>query len=77
LGRKIVFQNVSIDEYCKSMEAIWVSAYMIQHFWGAMDAYQHGVMSGINDDVERLTGRKPMSVSKFARTHADVLNPDK
>jgi uncharacterized protein YbjT (DUF2867 family) len=75
LGRKIVFQNVSIDEYCKSLEAMGVSAYMVQHFHGAMDAYQHGVMSGMNDNVERLTGRKPMSVTEFARAHLDLLNP--
>jgi NAD(P)H dehydrogenase (quinone) len=40
-----------------------------------MDAYQRGVMSGMNDNVERLTERKPMSVGEFARAHLDVLNP--
>ena len=40
-----------------------------------MDAYQHGVMSGMNDNVERLTGQKPISVGEFARAHVDVLNP--
>ena len=29
----------------------------------------------MNDNIERLTGRKPMSVGEFARAHADVLNP--
>ena len=57
LGRTIVFQNISIAEYCKSLEPMGVSAYMIQHFEGAMDAYQHGVMSGMNDNVERLSGQ--------------------
>jgi len=47
-----------------------VPAYIIQHFEGAMDAYQHGVMSGMNDNVERLTG-----LGEFARAHSDVLNP--
>ncbi len=75
LGRKIVFENVAIDEYCKSLAAMGVSAYMVQHLEGAMDAYQHGVMSGMNDNVEILTGRKPMSVGEFARPHLDVLNP--
>ena len=75
LGRTIVFQNISIAEYCKSLEPMGVSTYMIQHFEGAMDAYQHGVMSGMNNNVERLTGRKPMSVGEFARAHLDVLNP--
>jgi hypothetical protein len=39
-----------------------------------MDAYQHGVMTGMNDNVERLSGQKPMSVGDFARAHSDQLN---
>jgi NAD(P)H dehydrogenase (quinone) len=40
-----------------------------------MDDYQHGVMAGMNNNVERLTGQKPMSVGEFARAHLDQLNP--
>ncbi|MDX6458405.1 MAG: hypothetical protein QOE55_2102 [Acidobacteriaceae bacterium] len=75
LGRPIIFQNVSIDEYCNSLEALGISEYVVQHFRGAMDDYQHGVMSGINDNVERLSGQKPMSVSDFAKRHMEELNP--
>ena len=39
LGRKIVFQNCSINDYSKSLEAMGVPAYVIQHFEGAMDDY--------------------------------------
>jgi uncharacterized protein YbjT (DUF2867 family) len=74
LGRKIVFEDVSIEANCTSLEAFGVPAYVIQHLGGAMEAYQRRVMSGMNDNIERLTGRKPMSVGEFARTHADVLN---
>src|ERR1700730_3854280 len=42
--------------------------YVIQHFEGAMDDYQHGVMAGMNDNVERLTGQMPMSVGEFTRS---------
>ena len=28
---------------------------------GAMDDYQHGVMAGMNNNVERLRGQKPTS----------------
>jgi len=52
-----------------------VPAYIIQHLGGAMDDYQHGVMSGMNDNVEKLSGQKPMSVDDFARLHIDELNP--
>jgi NAD(P)H dehydrogenase (quinone) len=75
LGRRIVYENVTIDDYSNSLEAMGLPAYVIQHFRGAMDAYQHGVMAGMNDNVERLTGRKPMSVGDFARAHLDILNP--
>jgi NAD(P)H dehydrogenase (quinone) len=75
LGRRIVFENVSIADYCASLKAMGVPPYVLQHFEGAMEAYQQGVMSGMNDTVERLSGRKPMSVGDFARAHADVLNP--
>jgi NAD(P)H dehydrogenase (quinone) len=77
LGRPITFQNVTIDEYCKSLETMGVPAYVIQHLGGAMEDYQHGVMSRMNDNVERLSGQKPMSVGDFARIHINELNPGK
>lgn len=76
LGCKIVFQDISIVEYCKSLEAMGIPPYVVQHFGGAMDDYQHGVMAGMNDNVERLTGQKPMSVGDLARAHLDQLNPN-
>jgi NAD(P)H dehydrogenase (quinone) len=75
LGRKIVFDDISIADYSKALAGMGVPAYVIQHFEGAMDDYQHGVMSGMNDNVERLTGRKPMTVTQFARAHLAQLNP--
>jgi NAD(P)H dehydrogenase (quinone) len=75
LGRTIVFQDVSIGEYCQSLETMKVPPYIIQHLGGAMAAYQQGVMSGMNDNVERLSGQKPMTVGEFARGHLGQLNP--
>jgi NAD(P)H dehydrogenase (quinone) len=74
LGRKIAFQDIPIDEYCRSLEAMGVPAYIVQHLGGAMDDYQHGHMSGADNNVEKLTGRRSMTVAEFARAHADVLN---
>ena len=74
LGRRIVFQNIAIDEYRRYLESLGVSAYRVQHLGGAMLDYQHGVMSGMNDNVEKLSGQKPMSVGDFARAHMDQLN---
>jgi uncharacterized protein YbjT (DUF2867 family) len=74
LGREIVFQDLPIDEYCRSLEAMGVPPYIVQHLGGAMDDYQHGHMAGADNNVEVLTGRRSMTVSEFARAHADVLN---
>jgi NAD(P)H dehydrogenase (quinone) len=74
LGRKIIFQDLPVDEYCTSLEAMNVPAYVVQHLSGAMVDYQHGHMSGSDSNVEKLTGRRPMTVGEFAHTHADVLN---
>jgi NAD(P)H dehydrogenase (quinone) len=74
LGRKIVFQDLPVDEYCASLEKMNVPAYIVQHLSGAMLDYQHGHMSGSDSNVEKLTGRRSMTVGEFARTHADVLN---
>lgn len=73
LGRKIVFQDLPIDDYCRSLEQIGVPPYVVQHFRGAMDDYQHGHMAGADNNVEQLTGRRSMTVGEFARAHADVL----
>jgi NAD(P)H dehydrogenase (quinone) len=74
LGRKIVFQDLPVGEYCASLEQMKVPAYIVQHLSGAMVDYQHGHMSGSDNNVEKLTGRPSMTVREFARAHAAVLN---
>jgi uncharacterized protein YbjT (DUF2867 family) len=74
LGREITFQDPPIDEYCRSLEAMGVPPYVVQHLGGAMDDYQHGHMSGADNNVEKLTGRRSMTIGEFARAHAEVLN---
>ncbi|MGW3744257.1 NmrA family NAD(P)-binding protein [Streptomyces sp. NPDC005146] len=74
LGRKIVFQDLPIDEYTESIEKMGVPPYIVQHLSGAMADYQNGRMSGADNNVEKLTGRRSMTVGEFARAHADLLN---
>jgi NAD(P)H dehydrogenase (quinone) len=74
LGRKIVYQDLPVDEYVESLRQMGVPAYVLQHFHGAMNDYQHGHMSGADNNIELLTGRRSMTVGEFARLHADKLN---
>ncbi|MGW3980102.1 NmrA family NAD(P)-binding protein [Streptomyces mirabilis] len=74
LGRKIVFQDLPVAEYVDSLKEMGVPPYIIQHLAGAMVDYQNGHMSGADNNVEKLTGRRSMTVGEFARAHADLLN---
>lgn len=74
LGRKIVFQDLPIDEYCASIEAMGVPAYVVQHLRGAMADYHVGRMSGADNNIEAITGKRSMTVGEFALAHIDQLN---
>lgn len=73
LGRKVVFQDMPIPEYVASLTEMGVPPYIVQHLGGAMQDYQNGRMSGSDNNVEKLTGRRSMTVSEFARLHLDKL----
>ena len=74
LGRKIVFQDLPIEEYTASLTEMGLPPYVVQHFGGAMLDYQHGHMAGADTNVEKLTGRRSMTVGEFAKLHADQLS---
>lgn len=74
LGREIVYQSPSIDEYVAYLTKVGVHPYAVQHIAGVMVDYQAGRLGGADDNIEKLTGQRPMSVGEFARAHADVLN---
>jgi uncharacterized protein YbjT (DUF2867 family) len=74
LGRKIVFHDVPLDEYCDAAEKAGMPPYIVNHFRGALLDYRNGRMSGADDNIEKLTGRRAMTVGEFARAHADMLN---
>lgn len=74
LGRKITYQDIPIEEYVSSITAMGVPPYIVQHFGGALIDYQHGHMSGADNNVEKLTGRRSMTVGEYAKLHIDVLN---
>ncbi len=75
LGRKVVYLDLPIEEYTASLTAMGLPPYVVQHFGGAMLDYQHGHMAGADNNIEKLTGQKPMTVGEFARAHLAQLNP--
>ncbi|MFK3973567.1 NAD(P)H-binding protein [Pseudomonas sp. NPDC087358] len=74
LGRRIVFQDLPVEEYVESIAEMGVPPYIVQHLDGAMRDYHNGRMAGADNNIEKLTGRRSMTVGEFARQHADKLN---
>lgn len=74
LGRKIVFQDLPVEEYVQSIAEMGVPPYIVQHLDGAMRDYHNGRMAGADSNIEKITGRRSMTVGEFARLHADKLN---
>lgn len=74
LDRTIVFQDQSPDEYADDLEKIGFPPYVVQHFRYAWQDYQNGKMSGADNNVERITGKRSLSVGEFAKQHIDLLN---
>jgi uncharacterized protein YbjT (DUF2867 family) len=74
LGRKITFYDIPVDEYVASITEMGVPPFIVQHLGGAMVDYQHGHMAGADNNVEKLTGRRSMTVGEYAKLHIDVLN---
>jgi NAD(P)H dehydrogenase (quinone) len=74
LGREIVYENPSVDEFADYMAEIGMHPYLVQHVRGLMPDYQEGRLGGADDNIEKLTGTRPMSVGEFARANAHILN---
>jgi uncharacterized protein YbjT (DUF2867 family) len=74
LGRTIVYENPPVNEYVASLREMGVPPYLAHHVGGVMVDYQAGRLSGVDDNIEKLTGRRAMTVGEYARAHADILN---
>ncbi|SEE35195.1 NmrA family NAD(P)-binding protein [Streptomyces sp. KS_5] len=74
LGREIVYENPTPDEFAAHVQAIGVHPYATQHIHALMPEYQQGFLGGADNNIEKLTGVRPTSVAEFARSHAHILN---
>ncbi|WP_433296823.1 hypothetical protein ACQPZQ_17035 [Pseudonocardia sp. CA-142604] len=74
LGRTIVYESPSVEEFVAYLVKVGVPPYGVQHVGGALIDYQNGRMSGADNNIEKLTGRRSMTVGEFARAHSDLLN---
>jgi NAD(P)H dehydrogenase (quinone) len=69
LGRQIKYLPITVEQFLESLKKIppFSSTFLGQHLGAVAEDCQNGITAGTNDNVETLTGRKPLSVQEFVR----------
>src|SRR6266403_2606864 len=71
LDRLFVYKPLTIPEFRARMENSGRLPRLVQHMVSVAQDYHGGVFSGINNVVEDLTGRKPLTVEQFVDVKRD------
>jgi len=71
LGRTITYTPLEVDEFLAILAKLpdYSSPFFTQHIGAVALDCQNGITGGTNDDVERITGRAPMTVQEFVTKH--------
>lgn len=72
-GREIKFIDISEEFYAQTMKNFGVREEMIQRMLDLMRKWRIGAHDIITQDVEKVTGNKPISFEQFAIDHAYLL----
>jgi uncharacterized protein YbjT (DUF2867 family) len=73
LGRPVEYARVSGEQWIKDIRDADVEIpYLAQHINGIAEQQQDGEMAGINDTIERVTGRQPESLAEFVERNRAI-----
>lgn len=76
LGRTIRYVSVEISDFQQILARIpRLTPYFVQHVGAIAVDCQNGVTAGTNNNVELLTGKRPMSVHEFVRKNRKSFEP--
>jgi uncharacterized protein YbjT (DUF2867 family) len=70
LGRTIRYRNVPVSAWSEKLRVLGVPEYLIKHLAVLADLHGQGRFDRMTDEVFKLTGQKPMSMSEFVKQHA-------
>ncbi len=77
LGRTIRYSPIEVDAFLETLRKIpaYSSPFFTQHIGAISIDCQNGITGGTNDNVEQLTGRRPLSVQEFVTKNRDAFKP--
>ncbi|KAM0251510.1 hypothetical protein ACHAQJ_008132 [Trichoderma viride] len=72
LGKEVRYEQITGEQWVRNVIGQDVP-YLSQHVQGIAPMHEKGLMSGTNDVVEKITGRRPETVEDFVKRHREVL----
>jgi uncharacterized protein YbjT (DUF2867 family) len=74
LGRQVTYAPQPIEEFrAQFTNNPNAPAHLVQHLCEVAEDYQNGLFEGTNDNVERITGRKPLTIEEFVELHKSAF----
>ena len=71
LNRKVTYWDVPPEDWERALRSRGFSEHLIQHLVTMAELNRSGRYDRMADGVQRVTGRRPMSVREFVSLHAD------
>ena len=75
LGRNIRYRDVPLAAWTETLRVLGVPPHLLSHLAVMAELHKQGRYDRMTDDLVRLTGRAPMSMSEFVRRHAGAFAP--
>jgi len=72
-GKNFLFVDISPEKSRDGMLAAGIDAWFVDEILEWFALFRAGEIGGVNDSVERVTGRPPRRLSDFVRAHADMF----
>jgi uncharacterized protein YbjT (DUF2867 family) len=74
LGKEVRYKQISPEEWISDIyEGKQVIPFLAQHLKGIVFDHERGMMAGTNDVVEKISGRRPMTVAEFIEKHREAF----
>ncbi|BCQ26498.1 NAD(P)H-binding protein [Caballeronia sp. NK8] len=69
IDKKITYSPDTLDGYREHLRKYDLPEFTIQHFIEVAIDYRNGVFEGVDDIIERITGKAPRTVEEFVRAN--------
>lgn len=73
LNRHIRYQQIDFDSFEKGLLASGGAAFLAQHMRAVATDHRNGLFAGKNDVVEKITGRKPLTIREFISKNKEMF----